>query len=154
MQARLTLMPFDRFLRKHSFFANLKKCQFHKDKVRFLGYVLSAQKIQIEDERIEAVSNWLEPKSMGNIQVFLGFANFYQCFIQGFNKIAKPLTLIFRTSSTTWSTKNLSLLADVIENAEVDVGGSDCIDKTVERSSSKNLNGVGYLTSDARVAFT
>ena len=49
-------------LKKNSFFANLKKCQFHQDKVCFLGYVLSAQKVQIEDERIEMVRNWPEPK--------------------------------------------------------------------------------------------
>ena len=44
-------------LRKKSLFANLKKCRFLKDEVRFLGYVVSSQGIQIEDERIKAVSN-------------------------------------------------------------------------------------------------
>ena len=29
-------------LRRHGLFANLKKCQFHKDKVCFLGYIVSA----------------------------------------------------------------------------------------------------------------
>ena len=38
-------------LRKYGFFANLKKWQFHKDKVCFLGYVMSAQEVQIEDDR-------------------------------------------------------------------------------------------------------
>ena len=37
-------------LRKHGLFANLKNCQFHKNKVQFLGYIVSAQRIQIEDE--------------------------------------------------------------------------------------------------------
>ena len=39
-------------LRKNSFFANLKKCQFHQDEVRFLKYVVSAQRVQIEDKKI------------------------------------------------------------------------------------------------------
>ena len=64
-------------LRKNGFFANLKKCRFHQDEVRFLGYVVSAQGVRIEDERIEAVRNWPEPKLVRDIQVFLGFANFY-----------------------------------------------------------------------------
>ena len=38
-------------LKKHGFFAKLKKCQFHKDKVRFLGYVVSAHEVQIKDEK-------------------------------------------------------------------------------------------------------
>ncbi len=37
-------------LRKHSLYANLKKCRFHQDKVRFLGYIVSHQGIQIEEE--------------------------------------------------------------------------------------------------------
>ena len=37
-------------LRKHGLYANLKKCWFHQDEVRFLGYVVSAQRIRMEDE--------------------------------------------------------------------------------------------------------
>ena len=44
-------------LRKHGLFANLKKCRFHKDEVRFLGYVVSAQGVRMKDEQIEAVKN-------------------------------------------------------------------------------------------------
>ena len=64
-------------LRKHGLFAKLKKCRFHKDEVRFLSYVVSAQRVRMEDEQIEVVKNWPEPKLMRDIQVFLGFANFY-----------------------------------------------------------------------------
>ena len=66
---------------KNGFFANLKKSRFYQDKVCFLGYVVSAQRVQIEDERIEAIKNWLKPKLMKDIQVFLEFANFYWRFI-------------------------------------------------------------------------
>ena len=45
-------------LQRHRLFANLKKCQFHKNKVRFLGYVVLAQRVRMEDEQIEAVKNW------------------------------------------------------------------------------------------------
>ena len=37
-------------LRKHSLYANLKKCRFHQEEVRFLGYIVSHQSIQIEEE--------------------------------------------------------------------------------------------------------
>ena len=68
-------------LRKYSLFANLKKCCFHQDEVRFLGYVVSSKRISIEAEQIEVVRKWLEPKLAQDIQVFLGFANFYWQFI-------------------------------------------------------------------------
>ena len=54
----------------------------------------------MEEERIEAVKAWPEPKSIRDIQVFLGFANFYRRFIQGFSKIAAPLTSMLKTTPT------------------------------------------------------
>ena len=86
------------FLRINSLFANLKKCRFHKDEIRFLEYVVLSQDICMEDKKIEAVRNWLEPKSVRDIQVFISFVNFYQIFIQGFNRIAIPLTSILKTT--------------------------------------------------------
>ncbi len=86
-------------LRKHSLYANLKKCRFHQDEVRFLGYIVSHQGIQMEEERIKAVRDWPEPQSVRDIQVFLGFANFYQRFIQGFSRLAAPLTSMLKTTS-------------------------------------------------------
>ena len=44
-------------LRKHGLYANLKKCRFHQDEVRFLGSVVLAQGIRMEDKQIEAVRN-------------------------------------------------------------------------------------------------
>ena len=68
-------------LRKYGLFLNLKKWQSHKDKICFLRRVVSAQRVQIEDKKIEEVKNWPKPKSVYNIQVFFGFANFYWRFI-------------------------------------------------------------------------
>ena len=81
-------------LKKNGLFANLKKCWFHKDKMQFLGYVVLTQSIRIEDKKIEVIRNWPELKSVRDIQVFIGFANFYWRFIQGFNNIVEPLSSI------------------------------------------------------------
>ena len=90
-------------LRKFSLYANLKKCRFHQDEVWFLGYVVFLKGIRMEDERIEAVKQWPEPQSVQDIQVFLGFANFYRRFIQGFSWIAAPLTSMLKTLGDTES---------------------------------------------------
>ncbi len=86
-------------LRKHGFFANLKKCRFHQEEVWFLGFVVSSQGIKMEEERIGAVKAWEEPRSIRDIQVFLGFANFYRRFIKGLSKIAAPLTSKLKTTA-------------------------------------------------------
>lgn len=54
-------------LRKYHFYTNLKKCCFHQDKVLFLSFVVLAQGIRIEEEKIEAVKAWAEPKSVRDI---------------------------------------------------------------------------------------
>ena len=71
-----------------------QKCQFTVEKVAFLGYLISAEGIEMEPSRIEAVSSWPTPKSVHDIQVFLGFANFYRKFIKGYSKIASPMTAL------------------------------------------------------------
>ena len=58
----------------------------------------------MEEEKIDIMKNWPKPKSIRDIQVFLGFANFYRYFIQGFSRIAAPLTSMFRMSLTPTST--------------------------------------------------
>ena len=87
-------------LRKHSLYANLKKCQFHQEEVRFLGYIISHQGIQIEEKQIKAVRDWPEPQSVRDIQVLLRFANFYQRFIKEFSRLTALLTSRLKIVST------------------------------------------------------
>ena len=93
-------------LRKYSLFANLKKCHFHQDEVCFLGYVVSSKGINMEVEQIEVVKKWPELKSVKDIQVFLGFSNFYWQFIQSFSRIAAPLTSMIKTTNKPAPSRN------------------------------------------------
>ncbi len=61
---------------------------------------MSANGIKMEEEKMEAAKTWAEPKSIRDIQVFFGFANFYRRFIKGLSKIAAPLTSILKTTTT------------------------------------------------------
>ena len=54
------LKQFKKFL----LFANLKKCRFHQEEFRFLGYVVSLKGIRMEDKKTEVVKQWLEPQSV------------------------------------------------------------------------------------------
>ena len=92
---------------KFDLYANLKKCQFGTDKVLFLGYIVSPSGVQIELERIESIKNWPEPQSIKEIQVFIGFANFYRWFIRNFSAIAGPLTSMLKTDLGFRSSKSI-----------------------------------------------
>ncbi len=54
-------------LGKHDLYADLKKCRFHEDEVQFLGFVVMAQGIKMEEKKIEGVKIWPEPQSVKNI---------------------------------------------------------------------------------------
>ena len=158
-------------LRKFSLFANLKKYRFHHEEVRFLGYVVSSKGIRMEDERIEAVKQWPEPQSVRDIQVFLRFANFYQRFIQGFSRIAAPLTSMLKTSGSIESKtrpgegevgvggskarRGGRKLDDGSEMDDVEVDGGEVEVGKKGRSLSKSKKTEsGFLISGARKAFT
>ncbi len=86
-------------LQKYGLYANLKKCQFYEDEVQFLGFVVLAQEIRIEEKKIKVVKTLPELQSVRDIQVFLGFTSFYRRFIQNFSKIIAPLILILQTTN-------------------------------------------------------
>ena len=125
-------------LRKYFLFANLKKCRFHQDEIRFLGYIVSSKGISMEAKRIEVVKKWPEPKSVRNIQVFLGFANFYRQFIQSFSKIAAPLTSMLKTTvSSQVLVANEVLAANEVDGIE---GGDELIEKCGKLSKTGKLS--------------
>lgn len=87
-----------RRLRKFNLYVNLKKCVFAVKEVEFLGFLVNTEGVKMDPRRVDAIQKWPLPRSFRDIQVFLGFANFYRRFIRNFSKIAKPLTDLLRGS--------------------------------------------------------
>ena len=52
----------------------------------------------MEEKQIRAIRDWREPQSVHDIQVFLGFANFYRRFIQEFSRLTASLTSMLKTA--------------------------------------------------------
>ena len=63
-------------LRKEKIYANLKKCSFCMDKVVFLGYVVSAKGIEVDEEKVKVIKEWPTPKSITEVKSFYGLASF------------------------------------------------------------------------------
>ncbi|TQD77792.1 hypothetical protein C1H46_027665 [Malus baccata] len=85
-----------RKLREHQLYAKFSKCQFWLDQVAFLGHVVSAQGIQVDPQKIEAVESWEQPRTVTEVRSFLGLAGYYRRFVQDFSIIALPLTKLTR----------------------------------------------------------
>nr|GEZ01569.1 putative reverse transcriptase domain-containing protein [Tanacetum cinerariifolium] len=79
-------------LKKEELYAKFSKCEFWIPKVQFLDHVIDSQGIHVDPAKIESVKNWASPKSTTKIHQFLGLAGYYRRFIEGFSKVAKPMT--------------------------------------------------------------
>ena len=72
----------------------------------FLGHIVGKDGILVDPSKIEAVKNWPRPASVSEVRSFLGLASYYRRFVEGFSKIAVPLTELTRKSVRfNWSEK-------------------------------------------------
>ena len=83
-------------LREHQLYAKFSKCEFWLTKVRFLGHVISASRVSVDPEKVEAVMSWERPKSVFVIHSFLGLAGCYRRFIEDFSRLVAPMTRLTR----------------------------------------------------------
>ncbi|KAK3537942.1 hypothetical protein QTP70_024542 [Hemibagrus guttatus] len=92
-------------LQRHHLYVKLEKCEFHRATVTFLGYVISHQGVEMDVVKVRAVTEWPAPTTVRELQRFLGFANFYQRFIQNYSSVAGPLTSLLRgkPKKLTWT---------------------------------------------------
>ncbi|GJV45329.1 putative reverse transcriptase domain-containing protein [Tanacetum coccineum] len=79
-------------LKKEKLYAKFSKCEFWIPKIQFLRHVIDSRGIHVDPAKIESIKDWASPKTPTEIRQFLGLAGYYRRFIEGFSKIAKPMT--------------------------------------------------------------
>jgi hypothetical protein len=70
-----------RRLWKHGLYTNAGKCEFHRDSVEYLRYILTSDGLRMAKDKVQTILNWPGPRKVKDIQSFLGFTNFYHQFI-------------------------------------------------------------------------
>ena len=80
-----------RRLEENDLFVKPEKCVWKVREVEFLEVIIGEDRVIMEKEKVQGVIEWPVPKSMKDVQKFLGLANYYRRFVKDFAIIAKPL---------------------------------------------------------------
>ncbi|GBG78698.1 hypothetical protein CBR_g27923 [Chara braunii] len=79
-------------LRQAKYKANRDKCEFARQELEYLGHYVTPQGIRPLADKIEALQVWPEPTNTTDVRSFMGLAGYYQRFINGYSRIAAPMT--------------------------------------------------------------
>ena len=87
-------------------FLKKSKCVFAQTKILFLGHIVGQGYIRMEPSRVKVIEDWVEPKNVHEMRVFLGMTNYQRKFVEGYSKVTSALTnLLKKDKRWSWTNK-------------------------------------------------
>ncbi|WVZ51497.1 hypothetical protein U9M48_002641 [Paspalum notatum var. saurae] len=83
-------------LRDHKLYAKFSKCEFWLEKIAFLGHIITAEGVAVDPDKVQAVMEWQQPINVSEIRSFIGLVGYCRRFIEGFAKIARPMSTLLQ----------------------------------------------------------
>jgi hypothetical protein len=91
---------------EYDLYFKAKKCEFRKPKIKYLRLVIKEEKLAMDPAKLKGILDWPAPKTVKEVQSFIGFKKFYCCFVKGFSHLAHPLYgLLKKDKKFVWSEK-------------------------------------------------
>ena len=75
------------------------KCSILRREVTFLGHVVSADGIAMDEKKLKAVRNWATPKNLKETRAYVGFCSYYRQYLKDFSALASPLHALTRKNA-------------------------------------------------------
>nr|GFC84093.1 putative reverse transcriptase domain-containing protein [Tanacetum cinerariifolium] len=101
-------------LRQEKLYAKFSKCEFWLSSVAFLGHIVLAEGIMMDPAKVEAITKWPRPTSVTEVHSFLGLASYYRRFVDGFSRLALPLTKLMRKGEKfVWSEEREKIIEEL-----------------------------------------
>ena len=108
------LVVFARFL-EHGLKLKPSKCHFLQDEITFLGHEISANGMKPSTANLKAIAEMALLKTYTEIWQFTGMTGFFQRFIKGYSKIAKPLNDLLEGEASKLKSKELELMPEALK---------------------------------------
>jgi hypothetical protein len=81
-------------LREKKLYGKLSKCSFFQKEIHYFVHIISGKGISVDLEKVKAIMQWPVPKNAHEVRRFMGLAGYYWIFVEGFSKIARPITTL------------------------------------------------------------
>jgi hypothetical protein len=83
-------------LRKNGYYANPDKCEFFQSQVNFLGHVIKAGGLAVQQHKVDSILQWPTPQCVKDVRSFIGLTTYYHRFVWKFAALAISLTNLTR----------------------------------------------------------
>ena len=87
-------------LRENQLYVKREKCSFAQESIKFLGHVVERGRIRMDLEKVRAIQEWKAPTNVKELRSFLGLANYYRRFVDGYSRRVTPLTELLKKGVT------------------------------------------------------
>lgn len=83
-------------LSKNDFYVKLSKCDFEKHELKYIGHLVGREGIKVDPAKTQVVRDWPTPSNVKDVRSFLGLANYFRKFVQGYSTLVEPLTKLHK----------------------------------------------------------
>lgn len=94
-------------LQQQHLFLKKSKCSFAQKQVAYLGHVVTADGVSVDEDKIAAILRWPQPTTVRALRGFLGLTGYYRKFVQNYGIIVAPLTNMLKKQNFQWTEDSL-----------------------------------------------